>query len=365
MNNTWTLVAGGAIPSISKTSSERLPDVSPDSSAASLSESEQIVLDAILNNPEFMAKITSDGTTDPNAYSFWREMMTNSFIGTTDVKKRDTLPAGKYYTYIDSKGDVVFNKYSAQVSDEVLDLPGLPTKELFNQIQKFWSKKDAFKKSGFLQKRGILLYGPPGCGKTCILQTLIKQLVDAGGIVLNMSGFIMARRALSAIRRIEPERPVMIVYEDMETILESSNGSNIGEEESAALSFLDGQDQLNHVVHIATTNKPDVLADRFIRRPGRFDLICEINAPRPETRRAYLEAQFKHILSEEKITHIVKETDGLSLGYLREIVVTHTLLDISIEETVARLKDSATRIYKIQSAKRGYSFGFEPEGKKK
>ena len=127
-----------------------------------------------------------------------------------------------------------------------------------------------------------------------------------------------------------------------------------------ALSFLDGQDQTNKVVHLATTNEPEKLADRFIKRPGRFDLVIGIHNPTSETRRAYLQHVSPN-LETEILDELVEKSEGLSLAYLRELISTYVCLEIPLKETIERLKhDSGKKGLKNKEDRTmGFTVGYK------
>lgn len=271
------------------------------------------------------------------------------------------LPAGTYYTFTDPfTGD---RKYVAmeQNSDLLLELPGLPTKYILEQIQTFWNKANEYKKYGFLQKRGVLLYGPPGCGKSSIVNLLRRQLIANNGVIFTPvgGGFDAMTSGIADFRKMEPDRPVMTLVEDLETMLESANGSNGAQCEKAALALYDGESQFNNIIHVATTNKPDVLADRFIRRPGRFDIVVGVHNPTRETREAYLKHICNGNLTSEQANDILDRTESLSLAYMREIASTYLVLGTPLDTTIARLQEQAKQKYR--TSKTGFTIGFNEE----
>jgi len=266
-----------------------------------------------------------------------------------------SIPPGEYMLEEDAN-DRLWSRKQNSVTDGLIDLPDLPTDYILDQIKVFWSKKDVYAKYNFLQKRGIMLYGPAGCGKSSIVSLLKKQIIDLGGVVYVNDDYDVLIKGLKEFRSIEPERPVMTVTEDIETYLEGSNGSNVAKSETAALSLYDGENQINGVVHIATTNKPKAIADRFIRRPGRFDLVIGISPATRATRAAYLRNVCGSALSEIDLNMILDKTSGLSLAYLREIATTYLVLEIPLEETISRLKKNFKG--EFQEGSKGFTVGF-------
>lgn len=271
------------------------------------------------------------------------------------------MAAGVYYHWESSARGIVASPSKAK-SDELFDLPGLPTRFILDQIALFWKKTEEYRRYGFLQKRGIILYGPPGCGKTAITSLLKKQIVTGDGVVfLPTHGFNTLTSGIEIFRQVEPDRPIMTLVEDIESRFETSNGSNTSEQETAALALYDGERQFNNIIHVATTNKPELLEDRLIRRPGRFDLVIGIHAPAAETRRAYLQAICNGSMSAEQLDMIVEKTEGLSLAYLREIASTYLVLEIPLEETIARLRNLSTKKYSSKTTQTGFTIGYTNE----
>lgn len=266
------------------------------------------------------------------------------------------------YKFLKIQGVPFFLKVTFQ-SDSPISLPGLPSDYILEQIKKFWESEETYKKFGLVHKRGILMYGPPGCGKTSIIKLLSDEILKLGGIVFLIESFQEASEFVSVFRSIEPTRPILTIQEDVENVF---SGNEKAEEIKSALSFLDGQDQVNNIVHVATTNDPDEMADKFIKRPGRFDLIIGVFAPRAETREAYLRHVSKNQLSEEKIKEIVEKTEGLGLSYLRELMATNLCLGIPLDETLNRIRSNfkakklTNKGEKIENV--GFTIGYE--GKK-
>lgn len=187
-----------------------------------------------------------------------------------------------------------------------------------------------------LFKRGILMWGPAGSGKTATLSILVQDLINQGGIVLLVQSPKSATIALPVLRKIEPERPLIIVLEDVEEII-----STVGEHDLLAL--LDGEHQTDNVCNIATTNYPENLGPRIVNRPSRFDEVIKIGFPTADMREQYLWHALRH-KPEGKypVAKWVKETQGMSIAHLKELVIAVTCLDQPYESVIERLKGMST-----------------------
>ena len=267
---------------------------------------------------------------------------------------QDQVPAGIYE--IDNDNSGWFLTKVKFPSDNLLRLPGMPIDYILGQIDTFWTREELFKQTGLLHKRGILMYGPAGCGKTSIIRLLCDDIVNKrNGIVVMVTNCRLAETALGGIRQIEPRRPILTIIEDIETFMGQSDESSSAR---ALLALLDGETQVDHVVHLATTNKPDLLEDRIVKRPGRFDLVIGLNHPVADARKAYLYNILKDHVTEEELQVMTDETEGLGLAHLRELVVASYCLGLDRKETLARLKSDFKSKLKAGGKNKGASMGF-------
>ena len=129
------------------------------------------------------------------------------------IYRMDTGDGKKFFTPVQSP------------SDSPIDLPGLPSKYLLDQIKLFWSRADRYAEYNFLQKRGILLYGAPGCGKTSIINLLCQDLIGIGGVIFMIDDFEIANACIRHFRTIEPDRPIMTLMEDIEGVFKGEQGN--------------------------------------------------------------------------------------------------------------------------------------------
>src|SRR5271166_5737713 len=290
----------------------------------------------------------AEGQEEDQAYYHWSK---RNGVYRPVGHTQDKVPAGIYE--IDNDNGGWFLSKVKFPSDALLRLPGMPIDFILNEIDAFWKREELFKQTGLLHKRGILMYGPAGCGKTSIIRLLCDDIVKRDGIVIMVTNCRLAETALGGIRQIEPRRPILTIIEDIETFMGQSDESSSAR---ALLALLDGETQVDHIVHLATTNKPDQLEDRIVKRPGRFDLVIGLNHPVADARRAYLENLLHEHVTATEMDEMVEETEGLGLAHLRELVVANYCLGMDRKETLARLRTNFKKNLKMK--KTGEQLGF-------
>lgn len=243
----------------------------------------------------------------------------------------NTLPSGLYRcTELHGIGPTLLK--TRVDTDDLIPLPDSASAEVLDEIKTFWKLKPEFEKRGFIHKRGVLMYGPPGSGKTSTVQQLISLIIkEHGGIGLYIDSPHLASQCLQMVRRIEPERPIIALMEDIDALVQRFG-------ESEYLSLLDGESQVSNIVFVATTNYPEKLDRRFVDRPSRFDLLKEIGMPSAEARAAYLRHK-EPSLTEEEIAEWVDHTEGYSMAHLREMIILCRCFNQAVPDAVNRLND--------------------------
>lgn len=217
---------------------------------------------------------------DPKNASMWAVSGEAYF----PCEKTDThLPPGQYTIEFSQQRGIYFKK-SRVILDGLITLPDADSDKVIKHIEKFWSRKSIYKEMDVLHKRGVLLWGPPGSGKTTTVQQLSKNIVDSGGISIYVKDPEISAQGLDILRTIEPTRPIVVMMEDIDAMTGGRHDS-----ESQLLALLDGEMQIENVVFVATTNYPERLDKRLVNRPSRFDVVHKIDMPSAEARRCYLQ----------------------------------------------------------------------------
>lgn len=267
---------------------------------------------------------TPDVTDDAKEYSAGFEQWLvdgDKFIPIT--RTIPELPAGDYCIKYDRTYDKYVLVLRQSLSEELIHLPMKEFDDVLDDIKTFWSSRDAYDEYGYIYKRGILLYGPPGCGKSSLVMLMNKELINKyDGIVINVStsdDIVVFDDIMKGVREIEPDRPVITVIEDIDNFVNSERGPN--ELVSKLLNILDGKMQYDNMVIIATTNYPELLEERISNRPTRFDLRREIGAPKMKAREFYLRSKLKpKDIKKIDMEEWLSKTQGFTIDHLKELV---------------------------------------------
>jgi GTPase SAR1 family protein len=229
----------------------------------------------------------------------------------------------------------IFFEQIPVLTQNLIRFPQTNIDRVLTEIQKFWERGDRFQKYKLPHKRGIMLWGPPGSGKSCTIQLIMRDVVDRGGICVRFGHPHLFIEGMRTMREIEPDTPIVVLMEDIDSTLEMYSESDV-------LNILDGVNQIDKAVFLATTNYPERLGPRIINRPSRFDKRFKIGHPDDESRRIY----FNHLIGEENIKALeiqidkwVEDTEGFSLAHLKELFVAVVILGDNYEDAVETLTE--------------------------
>jgi len=221
--------------------------------------------------------------------------------------------------------------------EDVIKFPETNSDTVIEEIETFWEKEEAFRDAKLAYKRGILLYGPPGSGKTCTIKLVIANVVKRKGIVIRFSSAHVFEAGMNILREIQPETPVVVLMEDIDSILNHGYESDI-------INILDGVVPVDKLVFLATTNYPEKLGARIMNRPSRFDKRFEIGMPNNESREIYFKKLVGDKISKSDLEKWVKDTQGLSIAHLKELVVAVTILGNKYADAIKTLKDMKAKV---------------------
>ena len=232
---------------------------------------------------------------------------------------------------------------------------------------------ESFTRFGIKPPKGVLLVGPPGCGKT-MLAKAVASSTDCSFIRLVGSelaqkyigeGGRMVRELFDLARE---KAPSIVFIDEIDAIgakrldTATSGDREVQRTLMQLLAELDGFDALDDVKLISATNRPDIL-DEALLRPGRFDRIIEIPLPDEEGRMAILKIHMGKMpkTKDLSISKIVSQTKGFSGADLKATCVEAAMVAIRAKRKSVNSKDFSTAIERISEKKANSVRGDAPE----
>jgi hypothetical protein len=190
-------------------------------------------------------------------------------------------------------------------------------------FEAFLAREEWFRRHRLPYRRGYFLYGPPGNGKTSVIQVMAAHpLVEA--YTLDFSDRELGNGALSELfDRAGHTAPALVILEDLDRLYaEDASGDNLTRITlQHLLSCLDGIASRDGVIVVATANEPKHLDPAILRRPGRFDRVVACRQPSRELRRIYLTRLCAATVPPEAIAEAADRSDGFSFAQLREAYI--------------------------------------------
>ena len=175
------------------------------------------------------------------------------------------------------------------------DIGGLEKmkQELKEVVEWPMNHPDSFKRVGIRPPRGVLLYGPPGTGKTLLAKAVANEtnanfILVKGPELLSMWMGESEKGIRKIFEKARQASPTIIFFDEIDSIaskrgLETGGARTTERMVNQILTEMDGLEELNDVIVMAATNRPDIL-DPALLRPGRFDRILLVSVPDKKAR---------------------------------------------------------------------------------
>jgi cell division protease FtsH len=216
--------------------------------------------------------------------------------------------------------------------------------------------RERLRAAGHPLKRGVLLFGPPGTGKTHTVRYLISQLPEFTVVLLSGLGLRFVQEAC-ALARLVP--PTLVVLEDVDLVAESRS-ERPGLDNPLLFQVLNEMDGLAgdaDVAFLLTTNRVDLLEPALAQRPGRVDLAVEVPLPDAAGRRALLELYGRGLrLTPDEAAEIVANTEGVTASFFAELARRAELLaanddaEATFEATANHVHRALTELHATRQA---------------
>jgi len=220
-------------------------------------------------------------------------------------------------------GGITFFERPAMVRDDVV-LPDGLLERVTDHVLGIAEHRAVLAEHGQHLKRGILLFGPPGTGKTHTVRYLMSQ--SPGTTVVLLSGGSL-RFIHDAAKVARAHQPAIVVLEDCDLIAEDrSFGPMAKPLLFEVLDALDGIDADADVAFLLTTNRVEHLERALSQRPGRVDLAAEIPLPDEQGRRALIRLYAGALFSDDAVQDVARGSEGTTASFAKELVRRAVLL---------------------------------------
>lgn len=244
------------------------------------------------------------------------------------------------------------------------------------EVAEFLTDPQRFLAVGARVPKGVLLYGPPGCGKTLITRALAGE---AGASFYSISGSdfveiyvgVGAARVRDLFKEAREHAPSLIFIDELDSVGRARSGATApgghGEQEHALnqiLTEMDGFEVSEGILVIGATNRPDVL-DPALLRPGRFDRTVGLDRPDEAGRLAILQlhARNKPLADSAQLADIAHRAIGLTGADLASVINEAALLaarDARTQISRADLDLALTRV--LEAPERQRRLALRPRG---
>lgn len=270
------------------------------------------------------ADLSLEDVNDPNR-DF--ELYRHSYFIQESVKEKKTkqvkLPNG-VYTVLNANDDTRCKLIPMSTANNLKLLDFEFNAPIIKDFKTFIKSKAIYNEfPNKIYKKGILLFGPPGTGKTQTIQKILSEAAPKESLAL----FVNTPPCLELLKNLaEDSRLKIIIFEELFGILSEDDLPEM-------LTFLDGETSLENCYIIASTNYPEKLPANLTNRPGRFDLLYEIGTLSEKDRRAFFNKYYQDVSDAE-----LSSTEKMTIVQLTEVILLIKRDSLTFEDAVAKLK---------------------------
>lgn len=214
-------------------------------------------------------------------------------------------------------------------------------------VERFFEREEAYRELGFAWRRGILLVGPPGTGKTMVMKAVAASRPELPFLyVRDLEGKGEGWEIGKIFRRARELAPAVLAFEDIDGLVNEGN-------RSVFLNELDGFASNDGLLVIASSNHPERIDEALLKRPSRFDRVFHLGLPDLEVREEYLRRMFDlPVLAgrldspEEAARRVAEATGGFTPAHMKEAVLS-AALEFAHEETGEDFEEAV--IFQVES----------------
>ncbi|TQS42102.1 AAA family ATPase [Cryptosporangium phraense] len=220
--------------------------------------------------------------------------------------------------YAAGVGGITFHRRPALAPDDII-LPDGVLERVRRHVAGVAEHRDRLRAAGQHLKRGLLLHGPPGTGKTHTVRYLLGALPDLTVVLLAGPSIQYVSEAAQMARALQP---ALVVLEDCDLVAEDRDHYPGSQPLLfAVLEALDGLSDDADVAFLLTTNRVDVLEPALAQRPGRVDLAIEVPLPDTSSRRRLIALYARGLpFSVSALDAAARRSEGTTASFAKELV---------------------------------------------
>jgi cell division protease FtsH len=261
-------------------------------------------------------------------------------------------------------GRIRFLKLPARNWEDVILEPGIKREISVNTID-FLAGRERLATYGIPPKRGVLLAGDPGTGKTLVCKALMAQAKGITCILAHAYALGEDEYITELYELAQDLSPSIVFIEDIDLITQNrvELGYSRGPALLSLLSALDGVEEHHEIVTVATTNHLEIIDKAIGHRPSRFDRVIKLPLPSLQERKQLVELLSQKIpLEESSKEYIARKAEHCTPAQLQEIIFSLAILHCSgTSEEQQPIKVAADDINSVISkinGKNGHRLGF-------
>lgn len=213
--------------------------------------------------------------------------------------------------------------------------------EISKEFRSFLDNEKLYRDLSIIYKRSVLMYGPPGEGKTAIIREIIRKEVPKDAVVIFFNTLPPVSYIIKLSKTLS-NRLKVFVFEELVLILDSESLLQ------NFLEFMDGEKSIDHSFIFGTTNHPEKLSPNITNRPSRWDRLIKINGLDNESKKELVYFYLKREISNEEF-ELIKE---FSTASIKEACLAIRLHGLSFKESVDKIVNH-NRIVKNEFKEKG------------